>query len=606
MSRGRRLLGHPAVLVTAALVAGIALGRLGDRRGDEAGPGPGAAARDETAVEAWTCSMHPHLRLPGPGHCPICFMDLIPAPGALPGDPAGPPRLEMSQAARALAEIRTAPVVRDRPRVELRLVGKVDYDETRVASITARVDGRLDRLLVDFTGRRVQAGDPMAEIYSPGLVSAQEELLQALRTRSETEAAASPRLLAAAEATVAAAREKLHLLGITTEQVAALETGGAPSDHVTLHAPSGGVVIEKGAVEGDYVGTGTVIYRIAALDRVWVQLDAYESDLAWLRVGQEVTFAAEALPGRELHGRVSFVAPTLDPRTRTVKVRVDADNRDGLLKPEMFVRATVLAQVGAGGELLEPGARAGTARQAAPAPLVVPRTAVLLTGKRAIVYVEVPGAANPTYEGREVVLGPRAGEVYVVESGLAEGERVVVNGSFKIDSALQIQARPSMMAPSVEGASAAAGDPPFAPRLAPVYEGYFRAVRSLAADDAESARAALRAAAEAIPGAGPDGAGVEWGRLSGELADAIAAATATAGPEPLRARFERVSGAVVAMEAAFGHVGGPYYVFHCPMAFGDGADWLQDHATVDNPYFGSRMLRCGSVRETRPAIAGSE
>jgi Cu(I)/Ag(I) efflux system membrane fusion protein len=177
------------------------------------------------------------------------------------------------------------------------------------------------------------------------------------------------------------------------------------------------------------VQTGAVIVRIADLTHVWVNLDAYESDLAWLRLGQEVDFTAEALPGERFSGRVSFISPTLDMHTRTAAVRVEAANQKGLLKPGMLVRGLVLAEVGRDTEFL------------------VPRTAVLFTGKRSIVYVEVPDSERPTYEGREIVLGPLAGDSYVVREGLAEGERVVVHGSFKIDSALQIQAKPSMMSP---------------------------------------------------------------------------------------------------------------------------------------------------------------
>jgi Cu(I)/Ag(I) efflux system membrane fusion protein len=516
------------------------------------------------------------------------------------------------------------------------------------------VPGRLDRLFVDYTGIRVRKGDHLAEIYSPDLVSAQEELLQALRTRRETSDAATPRLRAAAEATVAAAREKLGLLGVTEQQIAALEKGGAPSDHITLFAQTGGVVIEKNAVEGDYVSTGAVIYRIADLSHVWVKLDAYESDLAWLRFGQEVRFAAEALSGREFRGRISFVAPTLDPMTRTVKVRVNVDNPDGLLKPEMFVRATVLAKVDAGGGVVAEDlagkwicpmhpevikSRRGacdvcgmdlvTADElgyVSPSaegrgPLVVPRTAVLLTGRRAIVYVEVPDADRPTYEGREVVLGPRAGDVYLVESGLAEGERVVVNGNFKIDSALQIQAKPSMMSPpgggaapaaahhhgTAQGGTAPVADPAVAAGLTPLYDAYFRLGSALAADDPAAARAAARetsAAAEAVRIGGAHAA--HWESLAVRLRESLDGAGKAEDLAALRPAFESVSGVILEIESAFGHAGSAFYRVRCPMAFGRGADWMQDHDTVDNPYYGAQMLRCGSVTESLSAATGGK
>ena len=200
---------------------------------------------------------------------------------------------------------------------------------------------------------------------------------------------------------------------------------------MTVNSPLGGVVIEKNAVEGMYVDTGMMLYSIADLSSVWVKLDVYESDLQWIRLGQRVDFTSEAWPGDIFAGKVSFIDPVLNNMTRTVKVRVNAPNPGGKLKPDMFVRSVLRAGIG------------GTAQGL---PLVIPASAPLLTGKRAVVYVAVPGK-EATYEGREVELGPRAGDFYEVKQGLSEGEMIVVNGAFKIDSAVQILARPSMMNP---------------------------------------------------------------------------------------------------------------------------------------------------------------
>ena len=485
-SRGalRRLRSVPILLVLV-LGIGFVLGRgCGEPvpPADTAGEHDGHGGHDGASEDAiWTCSMHPQIQLPTPGQCPICFMDLIPVDTGSTADTGTAPRLELSEAARALAEIETVEVTRSRPSVEVRLTGKVEFDETRIHAITARVSGRLDRLFVDYMGITVRPNDHLAEIYSPELLSAQEEFLQALKTQRAAGEASSPLMRESAGATVAAAREKLRLLGLTAEQIDGLGEPGSASDHVTLFANAGGVIVEKNAVEGDYVSTGDVIYRIADVSHLWVKLDAYESDLAWLRYGQEVEFTTEAVPGEVFRGEVVFIAPTLDARTRTSKVRVHVDNRDGLLKPEMLVRATVLARVGADGGVLtaslagkwvcpmhpevvrhERGAcdvcgmpleRAeklgyATSDAEGEGPLVIPRSAVLFTGKRAVVYVEDPDSVAPAYEGREIVLGPRAGDLYLVREGLAEGERVVVKGNFKIDSALQIQAKPSMMSPA--------------------------------------------------------------------------------------------------------------------------------------------------------------
>jgi Cu(I)/Ag(I) efflux system membrane fusion protein len=244
-------------------------------------------------------------------------------------------------------------------------------------------------------------------------------------------------------------------------------------------------VIDKLKQEGDRVRTGDRIYTVADLNHLWMKMDAYESDLAWLRYGQEVEFTTEAYPGEVFKGRVAFIDPMLNEATRTVKVRVNVSNEDGRLKPEMFVRAIVRSRIAAGGRVLdaslagkwsspmhpeivkdEPGncdvcgmplVRAETLGYvtAEPSdiakPLVIPVTAALLTGTRAIVYIQVPNAEEPTYEGREIVLGPRAGDYYLVKAGLEEGQLVVTNGSFKLDSALQISAKPSMMTPEGGG-----------------------------------------------------------------------------------------------------------------------------------------------------------
>lgn len=415
-----RALKAPLALLAVVLVSLV--GFWACQSGGEAGT---QTAADGTV---WTCSMHPDVRQPGPGDCPICGMDLIPVETEL--EEAEPRRLTVTEAGRKLMEVETAPVVRMAVGMEVPMVGTVTYDEGRVERIAARVGGRIEKMHVDFEGALVELGEPLVDIYSPGLVTAQEELLRAAEAHRRASASGSASEEHAL-ATLEAVRERLVQWGLSDDQVRAIEEGGEASETVTLVAPVGGTVVEKNVAEGAYVQTGTPIYTIADLSSVWIELEAYESDLAWIAGGQSVTFSTDAHPGRTFEGTVEFVDPVVDATTRTVGVRVEAANEEGLLKPMMFVRATATARLGS---------------HAAPS-LVVPATAPLLTGKRAIVYVEVPGEDVPTYEGREVVLGPRAGNYYVVESGLHEGERVVVEGAFKIDSALQIRAKPSMMSP---------------------------------------------------------------------------------------------------------------------------------------------------------------
>jgi len=449
-------------------------------------PAP-AAAHEHDAAEAesaqvWTCSMHPQIRLPEPGQCPICGMDLIPVSTEDGSDSGmGMRTFTTSEAAKILMKVKTSPVERRFVTAEIRMVGKIDYDETKLGYITAWVPGRLDRLYVDYTGVSVSKGDHLVYLYSPEILTAQEELRRAAVATANMRQDAPDVLKQTAKTTLEAARSKLRRWGLTDEQIAEAEKKGTVSDHITIYAPMGGTVIERMGQEGMYVETGTKIYTIADLNEVWVKLDAYESDLPWVHYGQTVEFTTDAFPGETFTGIVAFIDPILNEMTRTVKVRVNVPNRDGRLKPEMFVRAVVRAQIATGGRVMDPGLAGkwispmhpeivkdgpGTCdicgmalvpaeklgyvpAKAGPddMPLVIPASAALLTGKRAVVYVEVPNTEKPTYEGREVMLGARAGDYYIVRAGLAEGELVVTNGNFKIDSALQIHAKPSMMTP---------------------------------------------------------------------------------------------------------------------------------------------------------------
>ncbi len=425
----------------------------------------------------WTCSMHPQVDQPKPGLCPICNMKLIPL--KVDSDGKDPMHISFSENAKALMDIETVAVERKFVTAEVRMVGKIDYDDTRLAHITAWVPGRLDRLFVDYAGIKINEGDHMVEIFSPDLLAAQEEFLQAYNSKLGLTESDSKLVRESVEATFLAAREKLTLLGLTDKQIEELVAQGKSSDRLTIYASIGGIVIDKHVQQGAYVKTGTRIYTIADLSKVWVRLDAYESDLAWLRYGQMVEFTTESLPGRKFSGMVSFIDPVLTEKTRTVKVRVNAENADAALKPGMFIRSVVRSEITSGGKVIGPRLAgkwispmhpeiikdapgdcdicgmplvkaeslnyASVDAATAKAPLVIPASAVLRTGKRAIVYVDVPETDEPTFEMREITLGARAGESYLVEDGLSEGERVVVKGNFKIDSERQIQGLPSMM-----------------------------------------------------------------------------------------------------------------------------------------------------------------
>ncbi|KAF0094915.1 MAG: membrane-fusion protein [Puniceicoccaceae bacterium 5H] len=561
-----------------------------------------AAAPEKETI--WTCSMHPQIRQNEPGDCPICGMDLIPLEEGNAGDP-GPRAMSMSEAARALADIQTTPVRRDYPTVQVDLVGKLTYDETRMRSLTARFPARIEQLFVNYEGIPVEQGDHLAVVYSPELLAAQRELLTAHRADPDGVIAQ-------------AARDKLRRWDLLPGQIDAIIEKGEASDNFELAAPISGVVVRKNVKEGDYLTTGQSLFSIADLDQLWLMLDAYESDLAWLRYGQEVEFTVEAHPGKVFTGQITFIQPEVNQQTRTVAVRVEVPNADGRLKPGMFARGTVQAKVAPGGGVyapdlagkwispmhpeivkdhpgqcdicgmdLVPAESLGyVSKPEGEAPLVVPTSAVLRTGKRAVVYLERANTENPTYEGREIVLGPRAGDVFVVESGLAEGDRVVTNGAFKIDSALQIQAKPSMMQPSED--QAASGN---APQLAvdqaiALLPDYFALQQALAGDDFEAAQKALQHMMQTTGHEGP----------VPDLIHQMLAAKDLAGlREP---HFITLSNSfIAAMRAQKGAVSGDLFLMHCPMAAGgEGADWLQPTDELRNPYYGAMMLTCGEVR----------
>ena len=614
------------------LVLGLGVGRWTAPRG---APTEAAQAGGKQEPTTWTCSMHPQIRSPKPGDCPLCGMDLIPADE---GGGVGLRELRLSEAAAALAEIETTPVRRQAATREVRLVGKVDYDETRLSFITAWIPGRLDRMYVDYTGTPVRKDDHLVEIYSPELLSAQEELLQAIEARRTLAESESRLMLETANQTVKSAREKLRLWGLRADQIAEIERSGRTSDHVTVRAPSGGVVVHKNKNVGDYVTTGERVYTIADLSQVWIQLDAYESDLAWIRYGQRVRFVTEAYPGVSYEGQVVFVDPVLSGKTRTVKVRLNVRNEDGRLKPGMFVRATLEAPLQAEGQTLDPSlvgkwicpmhwsvikdeasscdecgmplVRAETLhgeRQAAgELPLVVPASAVLWTGARSLVYLRVEGE-EPTFRGQEVVLGPRAGDLYVIRAGLEEGQRVVTRGAFKIDSAIQLEARPSMMLPPEEGREVERlpAPPELLAALRPVYAGYLTVQEALADDDLPAAQRAARALHEELRKIDhaivPKEGHVVWMREAKRLRDASLGVAEGAGLPAARAAFYPLSLALLEVERRFGHDEGILREAYCPMARDDqGAPWLQRGEVIDNPYFGASMLRCGQIRAAFP------
>jgi Cu(I)/Ag(I) efflux system membrane fusion protein len=413
-----RRFGLGALLLAAVLSAALAATATWLFTAARRAPPPAAAVAPAAPVPAarWTCPMHPTIVQDHPGECPICGMALVEAE-TVPSDPAARSgehaTVTIDPARQQLIGLRTAAVERGSVGAPLRTAGRVAVDETRVRHINVKVAGFVERVHVDFVGKPVQTGQPLFSIYSPDLVAAQEEYLLALRTRGALGASHGT----SGDELVAAARRRLALWDIPAAEIARLEETGAPRRTLTLRSPIRGVVTRKDVVEGMQLPAGAMPYEIVDLSSVWVVADVYEAELARVAVGTPATLSLKAYPGRAFRGKVAFVAPVLDPATRTVKVRLAFPNRNGELKPEMF-----------GDVVLE-----GATREA----LRVPLDALVQSGTRTVVFVAL---GQGKLEPRAVQVGVTGGDVAEIVSGLHEGERVVTRANFLVDSESRLRA----------------------------------------------------------------------------------------------------------------------------------------------------------------------
>ncbi|HOS72698.1 MAG TPA: efflux RND transporter periplasmic adaptor subunit [Bacteroidales bacterium] len=582
------------------LLLGVLLGRVFFHSGGHE-DSAGHQHAGEEKVEIWTCSMHPQIRMTEPGKCPICGMDLIPlvSGGTVHHDHDA---VHLSREAAELANVHTTRVAAGDPAGEIRLYGMVQLDERLLQSQVSHVSGRIEKLFVNFTGETVTAGQKLAEIYSPELVTAQQELLETAGTRQ-----IQPLLYEAS-------REKLRHLKLTDDQISAIENSGTIISSFTVVSNTSGTVISRRVSTGDYVSRGTVLYDIAGLSRVWLMLDAYESDLPFIRTGQQVSFRVEAVPGRDFSGTVAFVDPLIDPLTRVAGVRVDVGNRSGMLKPGMFATGSLVSDMAAYRNSI-----------------VVPKSAVLWTGKRSIVYVKDPQADEPVFRLREVKLGPAIGNAWVITGGLAEGEEIVTRGTFSVDAAAQLEGKPSMMNRTESGGpgeSAEASEPAgirdmrsmplpgdsrsevknrvvsrvFVRQLTDVLEHYLLVKNALVLDDPDKAGQEASGLRQALDRTdmnlltGDDH--VIWMDLSKRISDGLSVLSGSGDLERQRKGFQLVSDNLYTAIRTFGLADKTVYYQYCPMYDNDrGGYWLSEDEAVRNPYFGNMMLTCGETKE---------
>lgn len=402
------------LIIITTLIGGILLGWIFFHSSPTVSETPDHTSETAKAT-IWTCAMHPQIRISEPGKCPICGMDLIQLIQS--GTPQmDPEALHLSREAAQLANVLTSVVSSKKPVKELRLYGKVQADERLLQNQVAHIPGRIEKLLVNFTGESIQKGQKLALIYSPELVTAQQELLEALKSKQ-----LQPEIYEAA-------KEKLRQWKLTEVQISVIENSGNIQSNVEVMSNTNGIVTARRVNNGDYVNQGSVLFEISDLSRVWVLFDAYESDLLFLKNGDKLDFTIQALPGTDFSGSIIFIDPVIDPVNRVAKVRVEINNPGGKLKPEMFATGMVKSNLNEYKDKM-----------------VIPRSAVLWTGKRSVVYVKQTGSDEPIFKMRIIELGPMLGDSYVVSSGLNEGEEIVTQGTFSVDAAAQLEGKPSMM-----------------------------------------------------------------------------------------------------------------------------------------------------------------
>ena len=520
----------------------------------------------------WVSPMHPHIRQNEPGKCPICGMDLVPLSQL--SNSTNPYQMEMTPEAMALSNVMTTKVSSGASASRLQLTGKIQPDEKRVKSLTSNFAGRIDKLFVNFTGQEVAKGEKLATIYSPDLVNAQKELLEVAKVKDRQ------------PALYQAAKEKLRLWKITEEQISEIEKRGTVHTEFDVFADASGIVTARNVSLGDFVSRGSVLFELMDLTHVWVMMDAYESDLSWIKKGDKITFQAAAYPGKEFTGKVSFIDPVLNPETRTIGIRAEAVNTGLQLKPEMFVSATIKTTS---------SSKTG---------LMVPKSAILWTGPRSVVYVQVGDRESPSFEMREVTLGARSLDDYMVTSGINEGEEVVSNGVFAIDAAAQLSGKYSMMLRPEEkgGVQSLEVSEEFRNQLTAFVKSYFTIKNALTASDVPSTQSAVSKSKTSLTkvemGLLDPKAHEVWMGLLKPIQASLDKIQKTSDVEEQRKNFETLSDNLISAVAYFGVEENTVYKQYCPMAFKDkGAFWLSGEKEIRNPYFGEAMLTCGEVKD---------
>ncbi len=532
----------------------------------------------ESVAEVWTCAMHPQIRMDKPGKCPLCGMDLILLDQGT--STANMDAIEFSTDALQLANVQTSIVKLQKPEKEVRMYGKIESDERSIQTIPAHIPGRVEKLLVNFTGDEIFKGQTIAIIYSPTLIQAQQELLEAKKLANTL-----PGILDAA-------REKLHQWKLTDLQISEIERTEKIISNFEVKSTVSGIITKKMVNQGDYVSQGSALYEVSDLSRVWIQFDAYESDLPWIKEGDKLQFNLQSVPGKNFSANISFISPVIDNLSRVAKVRIELANTGRIFKPGMFATGIVNAKLGGFKDNI-----------------IIPSSAILWTGKRSLVYVKLPDTKMPTFEMREIEIGPDLGNSYVILNGLNEGEELVTNGVFSIDAAAQLSGKTSMMnqsqkttdkiIPDYQNQTSAA----LKVKLNLIFNAYIPLKNKLVESDAKAANEEAQNLIKQIESVDmsllSDKTHEYWMDKSQKVLFSLKEIKQNATVDEIRKSFIPISENLIKIFKAFGTGNNKAYIQFCPMANQNiGAFWLSTEKLVQNPYYGNMMLKCGETRDT--------
>ena len=537
--------------------------------------------KTEQAVKTiWTCSMHPQIRMDRPGKCPLCGMDLIPLESYNSSLDAN--SFQMTTDAMKLANIQTMIVGSKQANKELRLNGKIQIDERELYTQSSHIPGRIETLKINFTGEKVRRGQKLAMLYSPELVTAQEELLQAYGIK-ETQ----PELFEAA-------KQKLLNWKIGKNTIDNIISTGKSIQQFPINADVSGIITAKKVELGDYVDRGMPIYEIADLSALWVLFDVYESDLPWVSVGDEVSYTVQSLPGETFKGTITFIDPLINPQTRVATARVEVKNSDDKLKPEMFVSGVI---------------KNNTSKSASK-DIIIPKSAVMWTGERSIVYIKSNLDNKVNFTLRNVILGPSLGDTYVIKEGIEDGDEIVVKGTFTVDAASQLAGKPSMMnvfVPKVndddiKNLDRISVSSIFQEQLNDVFKAYLKIKDALVKDDFEGAKQSAKKLAERLKQVNMEllkekNAHMNWMSSEEKIKTSVEQILNANNIGEARMSFRYLSLSLTNVIKIFG-INQTIYSQFCPMANDNkGAYWLSLDKEIYNPYFGDAMIKCGSTKQ---------